>query len=235
MERLENKKLGYRSTPWSRYGTEMYRGEAADFYRSMDALINPRTLDPLAVQSSLVDALQESVVRRVVSVDTGESYMAEHGFATIDMPAGRRIFLTSGPWEDFSTPSRDLRLLIAIDTVVQFPGEVRATPERFGVDPAEVEARVAALEKALRAELVSRTFEYERSDGAAQTLTLADITDRAKAFEMSYNPNDCPELRWGAPEGSSEMKSCARRAPPDQRAEMEKVRRWFSTRSRPAN
>lgn len=235
MERLENKKLAYRSTPWSRYGTEMYRGKAADFYRSMEALINPRTLDPLAVQTSLVDALQESVVRRVVSVDTGETYMAEHGFAVIDMPSGRRIFLTSGPWEDFSTPSRDLRLLIAIDTVVQFPGEVRATPERFGVESAEVDARVAALEKALRAELERRTFEYKRSDGAAETLTLADIADRAKAFEISYNPNDCPEIRWGAPEGSSEMKSCARRAPPEQRAEMEKVRRWFSTRSRPAN
>lgn len=235
MERLENKKLGYRSTPWSRYSTGMYRGDANDFYRTMEALINPRTLDPLAMQVSLVDALEESVVRRVVSVDTGETYMAEHGFATIDMPSGKRIFLTSGPWENFSTPSRDLRLLIAIDTVLAFPAEVRATPERFGIAPANVEATVAALEKGLRAELERRTFEYKLSTGKVQTLTLADVTDRAKAFEMSYNPNDCPEIRWGAPEGSSEMTTCARNAPPEQRAEMDKVRRWFATRSRPAN
>ena len=52
---------------------------------------------------------------------------------------------------------------------------------------------------------------------------------------MSYNPNDCPEIRWGAPASSPEMKTCRRYAPEEQRAEMEKLRGWFATRSRPAN
>jgi hypothetical protein len=42
------------------------------------------------------------------------------------MPDGAAIFETSGAWEDFSTPSRDLRLLIAIDVVQDFPDRVAA-------------------------------------------------------------------------------------------------------------
>ena len=33
------------------------------------------------------------------------------------MPDGPAIFETTGAWEDFATPSRDLRLLIAMDVV----------------------------------------------------------------------------------------------------------------------
>ena len=48
------------------------------------------------------------------------------------MPDGAAIFETSGAWEDFSTPSRDLRLLIAIDVVQDFPDRV-ARPERYAM------------------------------------------------------------------------------------------------------
>lgn len=62
---------------------------------------------------------------------------------------------------------------------------------------------------------------YPRSDGRLQVLTLEEILKRKEAFEMGYNPNDCPEIRWGAPPGSEEMSSCRRRAPAGQRAKME--------------
>jgi hypothetical protein len=42
------------------------------------------------------------------------------------MPDGAAIFETSGAWEDFSTPSRDLHLVIAIDVVQDFPDRVAA-------------------------------------------------------------------------------------------------------------
>jgi hypothetical protein len=49
------------------------------------------------------------------------------------MPDGAAIFETSGAWEDFSTPSRDLRLLIAIDVVLRFPDRVARRPERYAM------------------------------------------------------------------------------------------------------
>ena len=133
----------------------------------------------------------------------------------------------------FSTPSRDLRLLIAIDTVVGFADRVRQHPERYGLTRADVAAKADALQSSLAGELAQHTFEYVRSDGAPQRLSLEDVTERARALELGYNPNDCVELRWGAPEGSRELASCRRRAPDDQRAKMQSYRGWFSTRQRP--
>ena len=51
--------------------------------------------------------------------------------------------------------------------------------------------------------------------------------------EVGYNPNDCPELRWGAPKGSAERSTCRRRAPEEQRLKMEAYRAWFHERRRP--
>ena len=53
-------------------------------------------------------------------------------------------------------------------------------------------------------------------------------------MEMAYNPNDCMEIRWGAPEGSAGdavMSGGTRRAA--QRAKMAEYREWFRTRHRP--
>jgi hypothetical protein len=57
----------------------------------------------------------------------------------------------------------------------------------------------AEMQRVLASELATRKFSYPRSDGSAWTLTLRDVIDRAADLEMAYNPNDCVELRWGAP------------------------------------
>lgn len=231
---LENKELRGRVAP---YSTDQYEGSTDDFYEAMDALINPRPLDPRAVMVSLVDALEETVSRRVTSVQNGEDFMRGRGFATIDMPQGAGIFLTTGPWEDYATPSRDLRLLISIDTVVVFPEMVARAPLRFGVrgDRAAVDAAVDALRARLDEELGARTFQYTRSDGSEQALTLAELVRRQERLEMAYNPNDCMERRWAAAPDSPEMETCTRQAPAEQRARMERYRNWFQTRTRPPN
>ena len=51
---------------------------------------------------------------------------------------------------------------------------------------------------------------------------------------MGYNPNDSIEIRWGAPEGSAELKTARRRAPASQIAKMNALRPWFRKRLRPA-
>ena len=217
------------------YSREQYEGSESDFYDTMESIINPRALDPNAKLSSLVDALEEQVLRRGTSVLTGEDFMASRKFRPIDMPKGSKIFLTSGPWEDFSTPSRDWRLLIAIHTVVDFPAAVKRSPEQYGVLANEVDERVAALQVRLDEELSKREFNYKRSDGSSWKLTLKDLIDRRVVFEMSYNPNDCPEIRWAAAEDSDEMSTCSRHAPAKQRRKMQEYRPWFSNRNRPAS
>ena len=232
LEDVENKDLrGTRR--YTRFSMQQYKGSADDFYATLEALINPRPLEPKAVLRSLVDALAEAVGRRVISVSNGEKWLGEHDAEVIEMPEGESIFLSSGPWEDFSTPSRDLRLLISIDTVLGFSGRVRAAPARFLLRKEELDEKSAELDAVLRSELGQRTFKYMRSDGSAQQLSLQDVVTRAALFEAAYNPNDCNEVRWAAPPGSAEMATCRRRAPPEQQAKMESYRHWFSTRKRP--
>jgi len=199
----------------------------------MEGLINPRALDPVRMQTSLVDALEESVQRRLSSVQNGEEFMKAQRYAPIGMPRGAALLLTSGPWEDYSTPSRDMRLLISIDAVVSFPSTVAAHPGRLWIRETDRDQAVRQVRDALETELAQRTFEYAGSKGTAWKLSLADVVERMKAMEMAYNPNDCAEIRWGAPEGSEERATCKRRASPEQQSRMQKYRKWFAERERP--
>ena len=150
------------------------------------------------------------------------------------MPNGAAIFETNGAWEDFSTPSRDLRLLIAIDVVRGFPDRVARRPERYAMPKDKSVAEVKAeLRNVLASELATRKFSYTRSDGSAWTLALKDVVDRAADLEIAYNPNDCVEFRWGAPPESDEAATCKRHASAAQHAKMAKYRAWFHERRRP--
>jgi hypothetical protein len=211
---------------------------ALDFYDRMERLITPGVRSPFAAQEELVDALAEAVRVRVTSIRNGLEWQAKNPKAIAEMPWGHEVFETSGAWEDYSTPARDLRLLIAIDVVLGFADKVRRNPDAFGLadDPALLEQTLAYLAEQQRALLAdpARAIEYKRSDGTTWKLGLDEIVARAPGFEVAYNPNDCPEVRWGAPEGADERSTCTRRAPDDQQAKMRAYRVWFAERRRPA-
>jgi hypothetical protein len=230
---LTNKKITA-SKDYGNFSLQQHGMAPEAFYDAMDRLINPDPLDPVVAYRELHTALHELLLIRVLSVDNGESYMKSTGYKVVPMPSGADIFQTSGPWEDYSTPSRDMRLLIAMDVLLDFPARVERVPEAFEIPEGKT---VKAVVKALGAlhEKWCKTFSiaYVKSDGTSRTLTLADILDRMEAFEAAYNPNDCIEVRWGAPEGSPEMAACKRRAPADQQKKMEAYRAWFHDRVRP--
>ena len=203
------------------------------FYDRMDDVMSPAPLDPLRAIKEAIAALEEQVKARVTSVENGRKFqISGRGDAT--MPDGPAIFETTGAWEDFATPARDLRLLIAIDVVRTFPDRVARRPERYAMPKGKSVADVKAeLEGVLASEVSARTFSYPRTDGSAWTLALKDVLDRTTDLEMAYNLNDCVELRWGAPAKSEEASTCKRYAPAAQRAKMQEYRAWFHERRRP--
>jgi hypothetical protein len=204
------------------------------FYDRMDEVMSPQPLDPLRAMKEAITSLEEQVKARVTSVENGRKYQTS-GKGDAEMPDGASIFETSGAWEDFATPSRDLRLLIAIDVVRGFPDRVLRRPERYAMPKEKSVADVKAeLDSVLALELAARKFSYMRSDGSAWTLAVKDVVERAAALEMAYNLNDCVELRWGAAERSEEAATCRRHAPGTQRAKMTQYRAWFHERRRPA-
>jgi hypothetical protein len=199
----------------------------------MDDVMSPAPLDPMRAIKEAITSLEEQVKARVTSVENGRKFQGS-GRGDAEMPDGASIFETTGAWEDFATPARDLRLLIAIDVVRGFPDRVARRPERYAMPQGKSVAQVKAeLESVLTSELAARKFAYARSDGSAWTLALKDVIDRAPALEMAYNVNDCVELRWGASDRSEEASTCRRRASSLQRAKMAEYRPWFQERRRP--
>jgi hypothetical protein len=199
----------------------------------MDEVMSPEPLDPLRAMQDAIASLEEQVKTRVGSVELGRKYQAG-AKSDATMPDGPSIFATSGAWEDFATPARDFRLLVAIDVVRGFPDRVARRPERYAMPAGKSVADVkAGLQSVLANELASRKFTYTRSDGSAWTLSLKDIIDRAADFEMAYNLNDCVELRWAAPANSDEASTCKRHAPAAQRSKMTEYRVWFRDRHWP--
>lgn len=214
---------------------EQSKLDAAQFYDKMDALVTPGRRDAVLAQAEAIQALLEAANVRVTSVANGDEHFAKGG-GTIAMPDGHAIFETTGAWENFATPARDLRLLIAIDVVVGFERKVERNAEAFLAPGGDMKALVAELRSARTKALAdpAMTFSYTRSDGSTWTVGLADLIDRAPALETAYNPNDCPELRWGAEPGSKEAKTCKRHAPAEQERKMAAYRPWFRDRRRPA-
>ena len=232
LRRLTNAEIA-KDPQYGDFSLDQARLGVEDFYDRMDDVMSPAPLDPVRAIKEVITSLEEQVKTRVTSVENGRKFQTS-GRGDAAMPDGAAIFETTGAWEDFATPSRDLRLLIAIDVVRGFPDRVTRRPERYAMPAGKSVADVKAeLESVLASELSARTFSYTRSDGSPWTLSLKDVIDRTAALEMAYNLNDCVELRWGAPEKSEEASTCKRRAPGAQRAKMTEYRAWFHERRRP--
>lgn len=232
LRRLTNAEIA-KDPQYGNFSLEPSKLTVEGFYDRMDEVASPSPLDPARAMQEAINALDEQVQTRVTSVENGRKFLTS-GKGDAAMPDGPAIFETTGAWEDFATPSRDLRLLIAIDVVRNFPDNVARRPERYAMPSNKSIADVQAeLKNMLGTELVKRKFSYTRSDGSPWTLTVQDVMDRAPALEMAYNVNDCVELRWGAAEKSEEASTCKRYAPQAQRAKMMKYRVWFGERRRP--
>jgi hypothetical protein len=234
LRRLTNAEIA-KDPQYGDFSLEQSKLSTEDFYDRMDDVMSPEPLDPVRAMDGAIASLEEQVKTRVTSVENGRKWQATaHGDA--NMPDGASIFETNGAWEDFATPARDFRLLIAIDVVRGYPDHVARRADRYVIPNGKSAADVKAeLQSALASELATRKFSYTRSDGSQWTLSLKDVVDRAPSLEMAYNLNDCVELRWGALDGSDEASTCKRHAPTAQRAKMTDYRGWFHERHWPTH
>jgi len=215
------------------YATEQANLTAEAFYARMERLINPRGLDPEAAYAASLEALIEQLETRVRSVDNGESYMRTHPGTVAPMPRGPAIFETTGLWEDYATPSRDMRILIALKVLADLPERIRRNPELYLLHGEGAAAAAARIERLHSQRLKERFITYTRSDNSPWRLSLGEIYQRRSGLEIAYNPNDCVERRWGAAPGTPEFATCGRQAPAEQRTRMEEYRPWFREARRP--
>ena len=229
---LTSKNILVKNANLDNYSTEQAHLTPEEFYARMFHLINPNGLDAKQAYEATLTALVEQLETRVQSVENGEAYFKKGG-STIAMPNGAAIFETVGAWEDFATPSRDMRLLIAMNVLQSFPEKIVKFPELFNLtlDGAlQAKTEIEALHEKL---IQEKKIYYLRSNGEPQELSVAELLARKSAFEMAYNPNDCVEIRWGASENTDEYASCKRHATTAQRKQMAALREWFHETKRP--
>jgi hypothetical protein len=234
LRRLTNAEIA-KDPQYGDFSLEQSQLTVENFYDRMDDVMSPDPLDPVRAMEDAITSLEEQVKTRVTAVENGRKWQnGARGDAT--MPDGASIFETNGAWEDFATPARDFRVLIAVDVVRGFPDHVARRPGRYAIPAGKSLADVKAeLRSMLASDLATRKFSYTRSDGSPWTLSLKDVVDRAADLEMAYNLNDCVEVRWGAPDGSEEASTCRRHAPAAQRTKMMDYRAWFHERHWPTH
>jgi hypothetical protein len=133
----------------------------------------------------------------------------------ITFPEGRgneNIFQAFGRWETWSSPSSDVDrrnkyfyLADWMEYAVRMYGLNRNFIDLRGLEKYNVQSQ-SDLARALVAEknriFAQKSMQYTTSYGERITLTLKDIEERL--YDMSFDPNHPPEIRWGAPEGSEE-------------------------------
>src|SRR3984885_13042709 len=178
LRRLTNAEIA-RNPQYGDFSLDQSKLSTEDFYDRMDDVMSPEPLDPVRAMTDAITSLEEQVKTRVPAGENGRKGQATaHGDAT--MPDGPSIFETNGAWEDFATPARDFRALIAIDVVRGFPDHIVRRSDRYVIPNGKTAADVKAeLEGVLASELSSRKFSYLRSDGSPWALTLKDVVDRA--------------------------------------------------------
>ena len=131
LRRLSNAEIA-RDPQYGDFSLQQSQLSVEDFYDRMDDVMSPQPLDPFRAMKAAIDSLEEQVKTRVGSVENGRKYQNGHG-GDAGMPDGPAIFATTGAWEDFATPARDFRLLIAIDVVRFYPDKVARQPQRYAM------------------------------------------------------------------------------------------------------
>ena len=187
MRRLTNDEIA-KNSQYGDFSLDQSRLAVEAFYDKMDDVMSPAPLDPMRAMKEVITSLEEQVKARVTSVENGRKFQ-NSGKGEAAMPDGPAIFETTGAWEDFATPSRDLRLLIAIDVVRHFPDRVARRPDRYAMPSGKSVADVKAeLDSVLASELSARKFAYTRSDGSPWTLSVKDVVERVAAARDGLQP-----------------------------------------------
>ncbi|MCE9651318.1 MAG: hypothetical protein K8R18_16985 [Parvibaculum sp.] len=205
-------------------GRFVYNGETVDYYDYVRRAVAGHDIvyDPVVETRSMVKGLCDDLHYRAEAVDIAVKAGLNQQPQPSRLP--ENIYGTSGDWETYSTPSRDARLKVSFkelrDQVVKFLEMSRAGDKGIAYAGTDLPGDLAA---AYREEAGQCPVTYQASDGSTRTMSFEDA--RARLFDFSFDPYQCPERRWGAT-AAEELATC-----PDG----ELKRRWYEAERRLRN
>ena len=181
------------------------------------------SIAPLKFMEEYADELLEVYVLREQFVQDAWRDVRVNGWITYpeELP-DENIFQAFGRWETWSSPSSDVDrrnkyfyLADWLEYAIRLFGLVPSFVDQAGLEKYDIQSQ-SDLAKALLAEknriFAERSMEYTNSAGKQVRLTLLDIEERL--YDLSFDPNHPPELRWGAPLGSEERASAPQTCTP---------------------
>lgn len=177
------------------FSREQY--EFGEYYTTVASRLRYIVIDPLAALEKYIreDTFQEVLDRRD-SVERGWAAARKKPI----LMTGSNIYDDVGEWEDFSTPSRDLRLRLSMlhlpQLIASYVRMLEEEPDRLMTPYRSPEDLADALFSLKRHLFETMSFTYANSRGDRVSLSLGDVEERL--FDLSFDPNHAPELRWGA-------------------------------------
>ncbi|MCC6152660.1 MAG: hypothetical protein IT367_02820 [Candidatus Hydrogenedentes bacterium] len=123
------------------------------------------------------------------------------------------IFQSVGRWEDWSSPSSDVDrrnkyfyLADWMDNAVRWYESAPQLVDLKGFEKYNIKSKedfAEAIVEEKRKAFKEHFIEYVNTPGEKVKLSLADIEERI--YDMSFDPNHAPEIRWGARPGTPEF------------------------------
>lgn len=183
-------------TDWAK-GAFTLNKETVGYYDFVRAQLAGGTLlfDPLREVADMVDSNCADLHYRVQAVDLAIQAGLNKQAQPERLPAN--IYGTEGDWETYSTPSRDARLKTAFK-------ELRDNVGRFLWMGDHQDKKLSYHGKNLAADMLAAydahaaqcRITYSRTNGTPVTFGYEEA--RRRLFDMSFDPYQCIERRWGA-------------------------------------
>lgn len=191
--------------------------EAGSFHQFLRLRL--RTADRFRLRADLQAFAEEVAARlreREQRVQEARRDVAENGpVAFPEGSAAANVYTAHGRWGRLATALEDAELRGRYFELAEHLNNAvawfEAHPGDFDLDGLNADAVWTAADLAdalLRAKteiFAGAAFEYANSAGQPVRLTLLDV--EARLYDLSFDPNHPPELRWGAPAGSDEVRT----------------------------
>jgi len=159
---------------------------------------------PLEELKNGMESLCGDIRDRVTAVDTALASGLQHAPHPERLPLN--IYGSSGPWEEFASPSRDARLKAGF---VELRRRVTQMLEMYRRGDSRIEYSgrnlLADLGAVYQETAQACTVSYRRSDGSSVRLGYDEVVKRL--FALSFDPYHCAERRWGG-RSSEELATC---------------------------
>jgi len=234
VRRMNNKEMaafGYSTEQFHKLRELMDTGKIRDGKIQVDsfhAFVRHRMrsasqIDPYAILRSYSDRIHALAKEREQLVQAGWQNVQREG--AVAFPVGNRnanIFTAEGRWGAYTSSLIDARIRAEYFHLI--------SDLENAVNWYQYEPNYVKLDENLRRSILGRgdlavmltmekerlfherRFHYTNSAGQPIGLTLRDLEMRL--YDLSFDPNHPPELRWGAKPGSQEARTAKKRATP---------------------